>query len=108
MSCDSCQRCLDSVSCCEGFEVRDNGTLLRKTLLDISALVIGKMRSQEPHIAIDVALMSTQVREISFSHEYSGAGAARRSAACLVPPLSEPYDPSRCKPQDIAFQIKFP
>ena len=70
MSCDSCQQSLNSVSCCERSEAGDNGALLRKTFLDILSLVIGKLRSQEPHIAIDVASVSAQVREISFSHEY--------------------------------------
>ena len=98
MSCELCRLSLDTFSCRERFgKARDNGTLLRKTLLDIIALVIGKLPSQEPHIAIDVALMSAQVREISFSHEYSEALAARRSAACLVLPVQEARlpEPSR-------------
>jgi hypothetical protein len=65
MSRDSYRWCLDSVS----GKARDQGTLFRKTLLDIVSLVIGKLRSQQPHVALDVTLMSAQVREISFSHE---------------------------------------
>jgi hypothetical protein len=83
MSCDSCRRYLGSVS----GKARDKGALFCKTLLDILSLVIGKLRSQEPHIAIDVALMSAQVREISFSHEYK-LRSRRRSAACLALPMS--------------------
>lgn len=84
MSRDSCRWCLDSVSA----KARDKGTLFRKTLLDILSLVIGKLRSQEPHIALDVTLMGAQVREISFSHEYNLRSRRSQKACCIFGPAS--------------------
>src|SRR5262245_20874591 len=84
MSRYSCRRCLDLVS----GKARNKGTLFRKTLLDILSLVIGKLRSQEPHTALDVTLMSAQVREISFSHEHNLRSRRSQKVCCMFGPAS--------------------
>jgi len=84
MSRDSCRRYLHSVS----GKARDKGALFRKTLLGVLSLVTGKPRSQQPHIAIDVALMSAQVREISFSHEYKLRSRRSQKVYCVFGPAS--------------------